>query len=339
MSAFPQNYWYVAAWSKEVGRKLLSRTICGEPVVFYRSRDGQPVALADRCVHRRYPLSLGKLQDDSIECGYHGFVFDCSGTCTFVPGQDRVPRTARVPRYQVVERDKWIWIWIGDQSKADPALVPDAHWLDDPEWASVEDMAYSPFRYSLLMDNLMDLSHETYLHAGLIGTPEIARTPFTTHVDNARNRVTFSRHMEAVACPPFYEKTTGYTTPIDRWQDVAFQPPAFWVNNVRVAPQGTPVGPNGDEGGAHVKIVHGLTPETENSTWDFWAVVRDFALDDDSVSDALLTMNQEVVQQDLDALTVLEQVVANEPPGTQELSVEIDAGGLAARAMLRKINP
>ena len=50
-------------------------------------------------------------------------------------------------------------------------------------------------------------------------------------------------------------------------------------------------------------------------------------------------MNQEVVQQDLDALTVLEQVVASEPPGTQELSVEIDAGGLAARAMLRKINP
>ncbi|MFE2377088.1 Rieske 2Fe-2S domain-containing protein [Streptomyces sp. NPDC059398] len=337
MSAFPQNHWYVAAWSTEVGRELLGRTICGEPVVFYRTRDGRPVALTDRCVHRRYPLSLGRLDEDGIECGYHGFVFDCSGSCTFVPGQERIPRTARVPGYQLVERDKWIWIWIGDQSKADPALVPDAHWLDDPAWTSVEDMAYSPFRYGLLMDNLMDLSHESYLHAGLIGTPEIARTPFTTDVDHEQHRVSFSRHMESVECPPFYERTTGFTTPIDRWQDVEFLPPAFWVNNVRVAPHGVPDTGEGDERAAHVKIIHGLTPETENSTWDFWAVTRDFALDDESVSHTLLTLNQEVVQQDLDALTVLETVVASEPPGTQELSVAIDAGGLAAREMFRKL--
>src|SRR5258708_5585041 len=125
MSSFPQNYWYVAAWSSEVGRELLARTICGEPVVLYRKRDGSPIALADRCVHRRYPLSLGKLTEDQVECGYHGFVFDCAGACTFVPGQDRIPRTARVPSYKLIERDKWIWIWIGDQNKADPALVPD----------------------------------------------------------------------------------------------------------------------------------------------------------------------------------------------------------------------
>jgi vanillate O-demethylase monooxygenase subunit len=338
MSAFPQNHWYVAAWSHEVGRSLLARTICNEPVVFYRTAAGQPVALADRCVHRRYPLSLGKLVDDEVECGYHGFKFDCAGACTFVPGQDRIPRTARVPRYHLVERHSWIWIWIGDQDKADPATVPDAHWLDDPAWAAVRDLTYSPFRHSLLMDNLMDLSHETYLHAGLIGTPEIARTPFTTTVDEENHIVTFSRHMSAVECPPFYAKSTGFSTPIDRWQDVYFEPPSFWVNNVRVAPHGVEPGPDGeDRGAAHVKIVHGLTPETEHSTWDFWGVVRDFALDDGGVGEFLLTMNQEVVQQDLDALTVLEQVVASEPPGTQELSVAIDAGGLAARDMMRRL--
>ena len=339
MNAFPQNYWYVAAWGREVTRGLLPRTICGEPVVFYRKQDGTPVALADRCVHRRYPLSLGTLTDDQIECGYHGLVFDCTGACTFVPGQDRIPRTARVPRYRLVERDKWIWIWIGDQEQADPSLVPDAHWLDDPAWASVEDMVHSPFRYSLLMDNLMDLSHESYLHAGLIGTPEIARTPFTTVVDEGLGQVRFSRHMSGVECPAFYAKSTGLTTPIDRWQDVLFQPPAFWVNNARIAPVGVEPGPDGDDSGAaHVKIIHGLTPETEHTTWDFWAVTRDFALDDQGVSDFLLAMNQDVVQQDLDALTVLEQVIANEPPGTQELSVAIDAGGLAAREMHRRLH-
>jgi len=33
---FVRNAWYVAAWSAEVGRSLLSRRILGEPVVMFR---------------------------------------------------------------------------------------------------------------------------------------------------------------------------------------------------------------------------------------------------------------------------------------------------------------
>lgn len=336
MNGSPRNFWYVAAWSQEVGRALLGRTICGEPVLLYRAEDGRAVAIGDRCAHRRFPLSFGKLVGDNVECGYHGFTYARSGVCVSVPGQDRVPRTARVREYPVAERDGVVWVWIGEDA-ADVRRVPSCPWLSEEGWVWVSETTYSPFRIGLLLDNLMDLSHETYLHAGLIGTPEIAATPITWEEDVEENVVRVSRHMSAVECPPFYSETTGMSTPVDRWQDVEYQAPSMWINHARIAPVGTVPLPNGtDPEAAHAKIVHFLTPETPTSCWDFWAVSRDYALDDDRVSNFLLKMNRDVVQQDLDALTELERVEANERDG-QELSIEIDSGGLAARQMLRSL--
>src|SRR5690606_19820263 len=88
---FPRNAWYVAARSVEVTSKLMSRWILGDPIVFYRRPDGVAAALVDRCVHRQMPLSLGRLKGDSIECGYHGLTYAPDGTCTRIPGADRVP--------------------------------------------------------------------------------------------------------------------------------------------------------------------------------------------------------------------------------------------------------
>ena len=61
----------------------------------------------------------------------------------------------------------------------------------------------------------------------------------------------------------------------------------------------------------HVEVVYAITPETEHSTHDFWAVARDFALDDQGVSDFLAESNRTVVLQDVAALDVLERVIAD----------------------------
>jgi len=71
-----KDHWYVAAWAHEVTRGLLARRLLGEPVVLYRSTAGDPVALEDRCLHRRAPLSLGRVVGDEVECGYHGLRYD-----------------------------------------------------------------------------------------------------------------------------------------------------------------------------------------------------------------------------------------------------------------------
>jgi vanillate O-demethylase monooxygenase subunit len=193
-------------------------------------------------------------------------------------------------------------------------------------------------RYSLLVDNLLDLSHETYLHGGYIGTPEVAETPITTEVDEDAGVVRVSRRMKDVECPPFYAKSTGITGRIDRWQDIEYFPPCLYLLHSRIAPTGVEPGPDGDDGrAAHAEIVYAITPETETTTHDFWMVARDFALDDEEVSRFLAESNRTVVLQDVVALNALEKVIATEPAGFQELSINIDTGGLAARRILKRL--
>lgn len=338
MAGFIRNQWYVAAYSAEVGPALLGRTVLGEALVLYRTSQGQVVVLADRCVHRHFPLSLSQLVDDTIVCGYHGFTYGTDGRCVAVPGQQRIPRTARVAAYPVAERDSLVWVWIGDPERADDSLIPRAPWLADARYTMVSGMEPLDARYDLLVDNLLDLSHETYLHGGYIGTPEVADTPITTEVDEEQGVVFVSRRMADAACPPFYAKSTGITGRITRWQDIEYLPPCLYLLHSRVAPVGVLPGPDGaDPDGFHVEVVYAITPSTEHSTYDFWAVARDFALNDQGVSEFLRESNRTVVLQDVAALNVLEQVISSQAPSSQELSINIDTGGLAARRILNRM--
>lgn len=356
---FIYNRWYVAALSSEVGEVPLARTILGHPVVLYRKADGTPVALADRCPHRRYPLSLGKLRGDTLECGYHGFTFDCEGGCVSVPGQDQIPSRARVETYPVIQQGVWIWIWIASPSTAgvsdsrspqavatdprdsgppDKTRLPETPWLvDGNEWKVVSSMAPLAARYELLVDNLLDLSHETYLHAGYIGTPEVAATPIATSMDQVAGVVRVERHMHNVECPTFYARSTKIEGRIDRWQDIEYFAPGYYLLHSRIAPAGMPLADDGSDPNAfHMKISYGITPSTETSTYDFWAVSRDFALDDEEVSDALYKLNETVVSQDVTALDALEHRIAVDRDEF-EVSIKIDRGGLAARRLLQEM--
>lgn len=80
------DYWYPLAWSHEVKRgKTHGVTFAGEPIVLARTESGKAFALEDRCAHRQVPLHQGVVDGESIRCGYHGWTYDCSGTCIDVP--------------------------------------------------------------------------------------------------------------------------------------------------------------------------------------------------------------------------------------------------------------
>ncbi len=331
---FPRNHWYVIAAGHEVGDHLLARTVCGEHLVLYRTGAGHVVAMDDRCSHRGYPLSAGTLVGDEVQCGYHGLRFDSCGTCVWAPGQDRIPSRANIGVRPVVEQGPWIWVWMGDPSAPDHQRLPVTPWFEDDGWSAVDGMEPLPARYGLLIDNLLDLSHETFLHAGFIGTPEVAETPITTDVDEYAGIVYVSRRMESVECPPFYRESTGLESPIDRWQDIEYHAPGYYLLHVRVAAAGAdPAADGSDPGAAHVKVLYGITPVDDHNTLDFWAVCRDFAVGDPAVDTFLADMNREVVLQDVEALGLIEERLGDEwnPP---EVSFKIDTGGLAGRRIL-----
>ncbi len=122
---FVRNAWYVAAWSSGVGGTPSANRFLDEPVVLYRTGSGEVVALADRCIHRGYPLSLGAVDGERIVCGYHGFTYDSDGRCVAIPSQARVPPAYAVRRYPTRERGGAVWIWMGEDAAADDALLPD----------------------------------------------------------------------------------------------------------------------------------------------------------------------------------------------------------------------
>ena len=78
-SSFPLNAWYAAAWDVDLKHALFPRTICGKHVVMYRQSNGQVCALEDACWHRLVPLSKGRLDGDTVVCGYHGLKFNAQG--------------------------------------------------------------------------------------------------------------------------------------------------------------------------------------------------------------------------------------------------------------------
>ena len=182
---FPMNAWYAAAWDYEIKHELAARTICDQDIVLYRRNDGRVAALENACWHRLLPLSMGHLKKDEIVCGYHGLVFNSAGRCTYMPAQETINPSACVRAFPVPEKYRLIWVWMGDPALADPDKAPDFHWNSDPPWVGEGGTFYSlQCDYRLVIDNLMDLTHETYVHVGSIGDEAITRNPFeVTHTD------------------------------------------------------------------------------------------------------------------------------------------------------------
>src|SRR4051812_7408651 len=161
-----RNRWYIAAFSEEVTREPMERTLLGTPTVLYRTEAGSPVAMYGICPHRYYPLALGRLEGDALVCGYHGFTFAADGKCIRIPAQGTGAGFCQ-PTYRLEERGPLIWIWMGSADACDPELIPpyEDFGLDQPGWS---ECAHCLFRIrarsQLLVDNLMDLTHLPFIH-------------------------------------------------------------------------------------------------------------------------------------------------------------------------------
>ena len=87
--------------------------------------------------------------------------------------------------------------------------------------------------YRLVIDNLMDLTHETYVHARSIGQPELMETPIETRAEG--DKVFVTRRMAGVDAPPFWSVALKQTGKVDRWQTCEFIAPSAVIIDVGVA--------------------------------------------------------------------------------------------------------
>lgn len=328
MAGFLRNAWYVAATPEEVGRQLLQRWIVGEPIVLYRTSAGNPVALEDRCPHRKAPLSMGKLVGDDIECGYHGLSFDCNGKCVAIPGQTSIPPRLNGRAYPTVEKYHWVWVWVGDPAKADPAQIPDLHWNTDPAYTPVRGYTHVKAHYQLVVDNLLDLSHETYLHRTSIGNDAVAHTPAQSRSEG--NYVYVERMMPNTPPPPLFARVRGFTGNIDRSQKIRFEPPSTIV----IDACGVPAGTNDMDRALRWFVLNAMTPETATSTHYFWGLARCFSHGDKDISAMLGAQIAKVFDEDRNLLEQQQMMIDTDPTQRPLLSTNQDGGLVAARRIV-----
>ena len=308
-------------------------------MVFYRGSTGEAAALEDFCPHRGAPLSLGTLRDGVLTCGYHGMQMNTDGSCAGMVGQRADRLKARIRSFPVLERDGFIWVWPGDGERASIDSVPDLNWAQSPDWAFGGGMFNVRCDYRLLVDNLMDLTHETYVHVNSIGQPEIEESPPQTSV--SENTVVVSRAMENVAAPPFWQdalKGNGiaHDVPVDRWQVCRFSPPGNVMIDVGVAHAGTGgIGADSRHRASGI-VVDLITPETESSCWYFWGLARNFNVGDAALTEAIRASQHEIFTEDI-AVLESQQMSLEANPGRRLMTLNIDAGGVHSRRLIERM--
>lgn len=161
--------WYVACTSAELGTlKPLGRTLMDEHLVVFRGADRQPVAHADRCLHRAARLSEGRVEKGCVVCPYHGWAYDAEGRVINIPSEgpdDRVRPGKTLETFPCVEAHGLVWVWLGE-----PGIPPTHEPFAMPYYKSDGWQSYymiTPFEGNVtnLAENYMDVPHTVFVHA------------------------------------------------------------------------------------------------------------------------------------------------------------------------------
>jgi phenylpropionate dioxygenase-like ring-hydroxylating dioxygenase large terminal subunit len=324
---FLKNCWYVAALDHElIDGKLLARTVLGERLLLYRGESGHVHALDDRCAHRGALLSKGRLEGDAVRCMYHGIKYDGSGKCVQIPGQDMIPPKLRVRNYPIAERGHFIWIWMGDAAKADPALIIDLPYLQDSNWKGIPAYLHYKANYLLIVDNLSDFSHLAFVHTGTLGgSEEYAYASKPTAIERLERGFRVERWHWNSDPPPFHKKVIrDKTAKVDRRNIAMMTVPGIFNMETLFAPagQGKEAAQRGSE--REYRNCQFMTPETERTTHFFWSYLNNFEGEDSTISRSLVDSLIEGFMEDKEIIE-RQQSTLDEDPRFQMLAILADA--------------
>lgn len=163
--------WFAIAWSRDIpAGHPVPRRVLGQEVVLWRSAAGLH-CWRDLCIHRGARLSLGAVKADCLVCPYHAWHYNADGLCVLIPAQPSLPppAKARAETYHARERYGIVWICLGEPL-ADPPVFD---YADAPGFRTI---LAGPYRFRAhgprVIENLFDVAHLGYVHAGLLGDPE-----------------------------------------------------------------------------------------------------------------------------------------------------------------------
>ncbi len=333
-----KNCWYAAMWSEALKPgEIAARTLLDEPLIFFRDSTGQAVAMDDMCPHRLAPLRLGRLLPDGrIQCGYHGLEFDAGGECVKNPhGSGRIPKGCRVRTYPLREKHTLVWIWMG-AAAPDESLIPDFGYLDAGSGYDVgrRDTITMETNYRYIVDNLMDLSHASFLHDGVLGNADTIWAE--VQVTQEGQSVTVQRDMNNVAPPLLRDllfKRDG--APVNMWAKIRWSPPGAVLNDVGTYAPGADRTAFSGQLGCHI-----LTPQTATTTLYHTAAARQGPIGaapgegDEAFKLRIAELRRYAFQEQDDPMLKAQQDNIRRHPGVKPILLEVDAGPVRCQRIL-----
>jgi phenylpropionate dioxygenase-like ring-hydroxylating dioxygenase large terminal subunit len=329
------NHWYVAGLDEEFGITPKDKLLLERSIVFYRTASGELVAMQNRCLHRSFPLSSGTIRGDNLVCGYHGIEYAPDGQIVHVPCQDRVP-TRRLRTYPLRKIGPYIFIWMGETMDADYSKLPVLDFLDDPAYGTIHGVEHLDGSYLLLMENLNDLSHFTFLHANTfkMGDHYLKLPVEVGHTDEG----VFCHRMDTV-----WERLKGEYT-AETQERVGGRSVLNLNGGVSLSPgvwKGySPLFVKNDSGETDFKlsfyIIHYVTPETRHSAHYWWSVSRDYDNNDKTRDAMSYELFRQAFEEDICAIKKMQNLLKSDQGEFDEMLIAGDQAGMLFRQAMMK---
>lgn len=329
---YPRNQWYVAASRADVGRTPLRRKILGKEVVLFRTEAGEAVAMGNWCPHRGFRLSDSKLIGDTIECGYHGMRFGTSGACTLIPSQTSIPAKMAVPTYPLIERRSFVWIWVGDPDKCDPALLPTDVEFEDPShtegYIGTLEIAANA---AVALENTIDITHASLLHPGILDTENWELMKTGDEIEQVTPTVIqVTKRFGRMQVKGYLAQNMGV-------------PEGSYVERVRISREYLPslhtsidsyydIDDTAKVLARRIRYV-GITPQDERNCYLIAAYSSTHAYSEKAIELGMSTLRQDVV-----ALLATQASLEENGPNFTEFSVNADRAALTARRIIARLS-
>jgi vanillate O-demethylase monooxygenase subunit len=252
-------------------------------------------------------------------------------------GTKNIPPRARVRSYPTTEKHKAIWIWMGDKP-ADPAKVPDFSVLDNvPELHTTKrDRITIKANYELIIDNLLDLSHTSYLHEGILGNADTVESDIAVEQEN--EDIVVSRHATNVTAPGMFAQfMPSDPGRVDKFTRMRWMPPSTMSLLTGICTPGAV-----PESGTGYHAIHMLTPETDSTTHYFFTAVRfnvqtaDEALNREIQDKISTTRRFAFEEQDAPVIEAQQLMIDSAHDAVDPLILAIDVGPVRYKRILQK---
>jgi len=165
MGTLLRRYWYPVALQRELDEFPVRKArLLGEDFAVFKTPDGSYGIVAERCPHRGASLVYGIPEEGGLRCGYHGWKFDCAGSCVDILAEPKSSPTFRsgvgVRAGKAQALGGLVFAYLGDEPA--PELPRYEAFVMD----GIRDIGHAmlPCSWLQIMENAVDPYHVEALH-------------------------------------------------------------------------------------------------------------------------------------------------------------------------------